>query len=102
MIVLAALTICASLLAVSLGLNYIAYIRAPQMIYDMGDALVGATIKKYLPDLQEGPEGGVGKPTEGIMGFLNTPIGQNIAGIIMQKIQGSGVGTAAKAGNIYR
>jgi hypothetical protein len=102
MLILAALTICASLLAVSLGLNYIAYIRAPQMIFDMGDALVNATIKKYLPDLQEGQEGGAGRPTEGIMGFLNTPMGQQIANIIMQKIQGGATGAAAKAGNIYR
>ena len=101
MITLFLLTIAFGIVIVESAVIYVMVFRAPQMVFDIGSDIVGATIQKYMPELQPNSESGGGRPTEGIMGFLNTPIGQNIANIIMKKIQGTDLGSAAKSG-IYR
>lgn len=99
MITLLLLTIAIGIVIVESAVIYVAVLKGPQMIYDIGNDIVRATIQKYIPDLQPSVEGG--RPQEGLMGFLNTPMGQQIANMIMKKIQGTDLGKAT-SGNIYR
>jgi len=99
MITLLLLTIAIGIVIVESAVIYVAVLRGPQLAFDIANDVVGATIQKYMPELQPNMEGG--RPQEGLMGFLNTPMGQQIAGMIMQKIQGTDLGKAT-SGNIYR
>jgi len=71
------------------------------MMYDAGSEIVGATLKKYIPELTEGAEGGVGRPKEGLMGILQMANNMGLLEGFKGKIKDIGAAKAA-SGNIYR